>query len=725
LRNLSIWLCWKKVVDTATGKVRKVPLYASGMQRHGKQGSADDRARLVTYSRALKACKSLGADGIGIAILPDSDVSVIDFDNCVSDSEIHSAVLAACQESYAELSPSGAGVHLFIRGSLGHNLKCLATESLFGVEVFSSAGFVTFTGNTLPDWSLWGYDELIGEPNAALTAILRERFSKDHAGNRPAAEGSDPIDAIASTTTAETLADLQSAMPLLAEKRASDRQLWVNVGQALKDLARRGYPLEANELWHAHSARDSRYTRDESEYLWGTFNPSALTLASILYWAKEDGGWVSTRKGERESCDSFYAYLPSHTYLHIATRALWPAASVNNNVTDWPANPVTGKAMKPSGYLDAHRAVQQMTWHPAEGQLVLDRVMHEGGWVTQKGMRVFNLYRAPSPMPGDATKAERWLDHLRRVYPEDADHIIRWFAHRVQRPGEKINHALVLGGDMGIGKDSILVPVVHAIGSWNAQEINPNQLVGRFNGWVKAVLVRVSEARDQGEVNRFQFYEHCKTLIVTPPDVLRVDEKNIKEHYIPNVLGLVITTNHRSDGLYLPADDRRHYVAWSDRKIGDFSKDYWTGLHSWFATEGNGHVAAYLRNVDLSGFDPKAPPKKTAAFWVLVQSGEAPENNELRDLIDLLPNKRAFTISDLAEMGGMHPDHVDICAELVNRSNRRTVPHKMGRVGYVIVRNPDAAEGQWLIRGRRQRVYSLADLTYSQQVEAARALQRQ
>ena len=31
----------------------------------------------------------------------------------------------------------------------------------------------------------------------------------------------------------------------------------------------------------------------------------------------------------------------------------------------------------------------------------------------------------------------------------------QWFAHRVQRPGEKINHALVLGGDQGIGKDAI------------------------------------------------------------------------------------------------------------------------------------------------------------------------------------------------------------------------------------------------------------------------------
>jgi hypothetical protein len=33
-----------------------------------------------------------------------------------------------------------------------------------------------------------------------------------------------------------------------------------------------------------------------------------------------------------------------------------------------------------------------------------------------------------------------------------------------------------------------------------------------------------------------------------------------------NCLGFIITTNYKTDGIYLPADDRRHYVAWSHRK---------------------------------------------------------------------------------------------------------------------------------------------------------------
>jgi hypothetical protein len=63
--------------------------------------------------------------------------------------------------------------------------------------------------------------------------------------------------------------------------------------------------------------------------------------------------------------------------------------------------------------------------------------------------------------------AGRWLDHVHKVYPEEAEHIIQWLAHRVQRPQEKINHALVLIGHQGIGKDTLLEPVKTAVGPWN------------------------------------------------------------------------------------------------------------------------------------------------------------------------------------------------------------------------------------------------------------------
>ena len=106
-------------------------------------------------------------------------------------------------------------------------------------------------------------------------------------------------------------------------------------------------------------------------------------------------------------------------------------------------------------------------------------------------------------------------------------------------------------------------------------------------------MLRISEARDLGEFDRFKFYDHTKNFIAAPPDVLEVDEKNLREHYIVNVVGVIITTNHKSNGIYLPADDRRHYVAWSNFNKAMFTRS--TGTRS-----GNGTRTAGSRSSPLS-----------------------------------------------------------------------------------------------------------------------------
>lgn len=277
-----------------------------------------------------------------------------------------------------------------------------------------------------------------------------------------------------------------------------------------------------------------------------------------------------------------------------------------------------------------------MTWAPGLPMVIEAKVIDAGDWIPQPGCAVFNLYRPPTLEHGDPDKAGPWLAHVQRVYTDDYGHLIEWLAHRVQSPGEKINHAIVLGGKHGIGKDSLLEPVKQAVGAWNCHEVNPVAMLGRFNRFVKFVILRVSEARDLGDMDRFKFYDHTKAIIASPPDVIPVDEKNVRVYPVPKVCGVVITTNHNSDGLYLPADDRRHYVAWSDLDRDSFEPDYWNRLWGWYYSGGFGHVAAYLSGLDLSGFDPKAPPAKTEAFWHTVNAARAPEESELADILEAM-----------------------------------------------------------------------------------------
>jgi hypothetical protein len=53
-----------------------------------------------------------------------------------------------------------------------------------------------------------------------------------------------------------------------------------------------------------------------------------------------------------------------------------------------------------------------------------------------------------------------------------------------------------------------------------------------------------------------------------------------------NVVGVIITTNHKSDGIYLPEDDGRHFVAWSPRKRSDFPDSYWRERWHYYSEEG-------------------------------------------------------------------------------------------------------------------------------------------
>jgi hypothetical protein len=418
--------------------------------------------------------------------------------------------------------------------------------------------------------------------------------------------------------------------------------------------------------------------------------------------------------------DDFYSLMTqAGTYIFVPGRTTWPRDRIDARLPPVPVlehgRPALNGKGKPktepaSRYLDRERPVEAMSWHPGEPLVIKDRLPLSGGWIRRKGVSTFNLYLPAPPITGDPSKADIWVAHIRTIYPDEAEHSLDWMAHRVQRPGDKINHALVWGGSQGIGKDSVMEPVKRAVGAHNFEDTSPAKLLGKFQHYTKAVILRISEGRDLGDTDRFKFYDHIKTLIVAPPDVLPTNEKFLREYYVANVMGVFITTNHKTDGLFLPDDDRRHYVAWSNSTKEDFTPDYWNRLWRFYEKEGGyAHVAAYLAARDISRFDPKAPPPKSPAFWDIVNAHNSPEDAELADLLDVLKRPIAVTLAELAaEAKG------SIGEWLLDRRHRRSIPYRMERCKYVSLRNPRANDGLWKLKDKRQVVYVKADLDVAQ-----------
>lgn len=410
--------------------------------------------------------------------------------------------------------------------------------------------------------------------------------------------------------------------------------------------------------------------------------------------------------------EDFYAYMPKHQYLFVPTRQLWPGSSINARLGRIDALPA-------NVWLDQNRPVEAMTWEPGEPQIIEGRLATEGGYVQHPGSRCFNQYRPPTITPGNPDGAQFWIEHVRKLYPDDWEHIVQCCAQRVQAPHIKINHALVLGGAPRIGKDSLIAPLKFAVGAWNCQEISPGDLMETFNGYRKAVVLRISEARDLGEVNKFAFYEAMKVLAAAPPEVLRVNEKHLQEYYVANVLFPIITTNYKTDGMYLPADDGRHYVAWSPVQSPDeFGDGYFDGLWRRYADGGYEDVAAYLRDLDISEFNPKLPPPKTDAFRAIVNAQRPTEEGELADILEALGNPTVVTLKQIIGRAA----GTEIWGWLVERKNRRSIGHRLEKIRYERLDHPTADQGLWKIAGERQVVYGRMDVPIPERFRAANGL---
>lgn len=148
LKQLNNWVLWKAIEDKESQKFYKVPFQANGID---KAISTND-STWNTFDRVVEAYESGTGDGIGFVLSESDPYACIDIDGLKSVDVLPSLAQEITDLSYAELSPSGSGIHVFVKYT--HNSEKLKNKNTkLGFEIYSSKRFITFTGesvNTLP-----------------------------------------------------------------------------------------------------------------------------------------------------------------------------------------------------------------------------------------------------------------------------------------------------------------------------------------------------------------------------------------------------------------------------------------------------------------------------------------------------------------------------------------------------------------------------------------------
>jgi putative DNA primase/helicase len=145
------WVCWK-FEPGQDGKITKV-LYVPVVNGRARHAKSSDPSTWGSFEDALSAFLSNGFDGVGFVPSDLNEFTAIDLDHCrnpeTGEMEAWAMEIILALNSYWEISPSGTGVHIWVRGKVLGGPRRANVEGLPGrkVEVFPRLQFVTVTGN--------------------------------------------------------------------------------------------------------------------------------------------------------------------------------------------------------------------------------------------------------------------------------------------------------------------------------------------------------------------------------------------------------------------------------------------------------------------------------------------------------------------------------------------------------------------------------------------------
>jgi hypothetical protein len=205
-------------------------------------------------------------------------------------------------------------------------------------------------------------------------------------------------------------------------------------------------------------------------------------------------------------------------------------------------------------------------------------------------------------------------------------------AHKVQFPTHKINHAILMGGNHGSGKDTLFAPFFWAIGGdakANCSLVKNEDLASQWGYALECEVMEIAELRQAEAKDRRALENTLKPIIAAPPELLMVNRKGLHPYMALNRVFVIAFSNERV-AISLPSEDRRWFVLWcAAEKLPEAQA---VSLWNWYQHRGGFEaVAHYLHTRDVSDWNPNAPPPMTEAKLIMVEHGMSTAESFLVD----------------------------------------------------------------------------------------------
>ena len=335
--------------------------------------------------------------------------------------------------------------------------------------------------------------------------------------------------------------------------------------------------------------------------------------------------------------------------------------------------------------------------------------------VDRRGSRSFNYYRVPTLYPGVARFAGPLLDVVDKVVGENRRHVL--FLLRPLLIRSRTGKSITLCRRRyhpGSGRTSILEPLNARSASTTSPRLIRRNICAPTTGWLQAVVLRIPDPRDLGDVNRSSFYESLKLYTASPPGVLVVDastSRRIRSRTSSPSSSRPTTRTDSTSGRR--STDLTLVLGPAPSKTSAAS--FFTDYGPWFNAGGDSSCRRLPSRTSTWSLSTRRRRRRRP---IILRDGRGGRSRgDLRDRerdrnADGQRRSRSPNAFSVVAFKAKIPSENSDLDEFSAKKKKQQLPRRFEEAGYVHVKNPDdKPRGRWSINGRQMPIYAKSSLT--------------